>query len=163
MDRPLPYPMISLQIVDLLPKEQRPHIFAEEFDYIKRIHETRPVVRESMERKVAPSVCCSLLIEPSKQAGKAASLILVHLRSLTSRPSLARPGIQVSRAVERPLLVALLRPVRLCRLQYGPTTRSPFGKPWAPFRSKADRGMMSSRRSHEGQKRYKVGGGCRKT
>ena len=38
--------MICLQIINLLSEYKSPHIFAEEFDHIKRVREAWPVSRE---------------------------------------------------------------------------------------------------------------------
>ncbi len=41
--------MIGLQIINLLPKHQRPEIFAQKLDGVERVGEARPVTRESSD------------------------------------------------------------------------------------------------------------------
>ncbi len=38
--------MVRLEVVNLLPKHQRPEVFAEELDDVERVVEPRPVARE---------------------------------------------------------------------------------------------------------------------
>ncbi len=38
--------MIRLQVIDLLPEQQRPHVLAEKLDHVEGIHEARPISRE---------------------------------------------------------------------------------------------------------------------
>ena len=42
--------MIGLEVVNLFPEDQRPHVFAQELDHIERVVETGPVAGESVRR-----------------------------------------------------------------------------------------------------------------
>lgn len=50
------YPVIRLEVVDLLPKDKHPEILTEELDHVQCIREARPVFREPGRRHV--SSCC---------------------------------------------------------------------------------------------------------
>lgn len=46
------YPMICLEVIDLLLEEDGPQIFAEEFDHVQIVKEARAVARESGQKSV---------------------------------------------------------------------------------------------------------------
>lgn len=48
--------MVCLEIVDLLPEENCPEIFAQEFDYVEVIGKTRTVARESFCKTLSNSI-----------------------------------------------------------------------------------------------------------
>lgn len=49
--------MVCLEIVDLLPEENCPEIFAQEFDYVEVIGKTRTVAGESTRRMIQDPIC----------------------------------------------------------------------------------------------------------
>lgn len=48
--------MIRLQIVNLLPEEEGPHVLAQELDHIQRIREPWPISREPVDNHIQSAV-----------------------------------------------------------------------------------------------------------
>ena len=107
--------MIGFQIVNLLSKDQSPHVFAEELDNVQRIHESRPIPRKptgpshlSADNFVVRSSWATWIIirlhAPSlKNACNTRVQMIIYRKYSTSRPGPARPGSPAYPVAEMPL------------------------------------------------------------
>lgn len=48
--------MVRLQIVDLLPEEEGPHVLAQKLDHIQRIRKPWPISREPVDNHIQSAV-----------------------------------------------------------------------------------------------------------
>jgi len=52
--------MVSLEVVNVLPENQRPQVFAKKLDNIQRIIETRSILRKPLDETLSHAISCHL-------------------------------------------------------------------------------------------------------
>lgn len=144
----LSYPVVCLQVVNLLLEKQCPQILAQELDHIQCVEEAWSIPGESGWKRRKRHRVSQTFHRLRFQRSRARSIVhrsprdklLLHVAerdNLTSRPSPGRPGIPMSPTVETQLPSArpLPPPSSFLRFPWRLKVRGRFGKPWAQSQS----------------------------